>query len=595
MIWDKYSDYLLYAITLIITLMISSNTNIFFQMITIDSIFSSTHFIKQYIDYRVTDSQIINESIPLYKHPILDRYIYYALSMLSYSTFCNFFWIKLIKLVYYGIIFTSIPTILNDILRTNLFNRIRKKKEHIIKIIISKQLGAIIEMSSNTYLDKQINVDHNELMILFDDYNSTLHHCLDIIKNLSIVLVTMYVKKYSTNFYYKMLKYVYSYKTGNELISFNDRTAKKRLTTIIEHKQWKDLLDPNMYKAIIHLYQLNECQDDFFTKLIQSFYYILGKTLTIWTISSFLNHILSVPILSIFMLFYRDNVFDCVMIKKILIILCGTLYGVYISNYLVTSIICQFGYNLIFNNLIYIILKYIKNETIKKLTDLNTTNADYILPILSTTGFVIIYGHLLSTNTLIVIGFDIIRNVIINTDKKRTVMYCTLLGTACLSNFNTFHIIHNAMIIYIMAAFLDYETTRQLIRFIKKKISNLSNVFIIMTTNKLKSNNKNKVIFDIWKNYDLYPSINKKNTVKNNILINNIEINNLNNQHVTQIIKPEFTKNNIFELDDANFIDAISIDSSFYVPEQIIKNSLILESVTYDNDARSEIIENFCL
>ncbi len=246
MTWGRYGDYLLYGLVVILTLVMSHGNNLLFQMMSIDGIFNAIHFFKKFIDHKISEDDIIKEGDPIYQCSTLDRYIYYFISFISYTTLCNFFWIKWIRVIYYGFIFTMLPPILNSITQCSLFEQIRKKKEQIIKTIVSKQLTGLIEVISKTYLKKDIKIHHSELMPLFDNYTNTLNYSLDIFYNILLVFLTIYVKKYSTSFYYNMLKYIYNYKTGVELESFHEHTAKLRLTAIMEKRQWKELLNPNM-------------------------------------------------------------------------------------------------------------------------------------------------------------------------------------------------------------------------------------------------------------------------------------------------------------------------------------------------------------
>lgn len=627
MTWERYADYSLYGLVVILTLVMSHGGNLLFQMISIDGIFNAIHFFKKFIDHKVSEEEIMKKKDSIYQCSILDRYIYYFISFVLYNTLCNFFWIKWIRVIYYGFLLTMLPPILNRITQCSLFEQIRKKKEQMVKTIVSKQLTGLIESISKTYLKKDIKIHHSELLPLFDNYTNTLNYSIDIIYNILLVFLTIYVKKYSTSFYYNMLKYIYNYKTGVELESFNERMAKIKLTTIMEERKWKELLNPNMCKAIVHLYQLNNDEVTIFNEMMNSFYYSLGKMFAIWSVSSFFNQVLIGPIVSIFMIFYRnqrEHLINRENIEQLGVVVVSGIVGYFTGSFFLTSFICQFGYHLVFNNVVATIVKSAKKEAIEKFNQLNAINSGYIIPIITTSVFMSTLGFVFNYNAMIIMLMEAVRKIIVNNDHKRTMIYCILLFTGLMSSFNPIHILHNAIIIYIVMAIVDLYTSDKILLETKLIINRwhaeLINKKKMLTGSMIQyydefrdalkrwirnfnSPNYQKIRFEML-DTDLFPSVSQKvSCEKTKDDITRLG-NHLNDQQVINIIRPNAVEinNNLFMLGDDDFVEAISVGSNDRFCSNAVDESIVIDSIEpsatttieRDFDARTEVIEDYC-
>jgi hypothetical protein len=300
---------------IILTSILFTGDNLLFQSISIDSLYSAMFFIKHFIDDNLTESQIIDVSNSLYHGSVFDRYIYYGMIYSLYIIICNLLWIDDINILYYGLLLMTIPPIINKVLTSVLFDKIRERKEYLIKLIVSKQLSNLIKKSAFIYLDREIEINHKEILPILKSYSDTITYLQYVLKNTLIMLLVSYVKKYSTKFYYKMLKYVYNYKTGNTLESYNKESAKKMLSSIIDNKQWHELMKPNIYRAIFLLFQTNDDDTDFLKKIINNFNYKMITMFSIWTITSYTDMFFVAPLISTFFHFYKKT-YEETIIKK---------------------------------------------------------------------------------------------------------------------------------------------------------------------------------------------------------------------------------------------------------------------------------------
>jgi hypothetical protein len=453
--WSQILDWLIYVVTTLISLIKFKSHGFLFKMIGIDSVLSAVNFFKAFIENTdMTESVILKSSKKLYTSSIVERYVYYGCANIFYTTACNFFWLGDIKILYGGLIITCIPPILNKITNSNIFvKHVRKRKERMIKISASKQLVSLIKFSADSYLDKTVDIDHKELIPLFDNdnYETTLVYMWDMFQTSLLILVTCYIKRYSTTFYYKLTKYVYKYKTGNSLKSFNEETAKETLIKIIDNKKWSELFKPDIYKAVFHLYYSQEDQPDIFRKIIVKLNYKLGQVFAIWTISSLYKSILIAPVVTLILTFYKDR---RVSLKTAGSMIITSLIGWYSNNTFVTSLSCQFVEPLLFNKVVYTTGVYLVKETQIKIKELFIRNAEY--------------NTLISVSTLMMISFkllDIYRvkedqhiflistsvtpGIMCHNSIKKLIIFCLLILGGYSSSFNPIHIIHNSVVMYI--------------------------------------------------------------------------------------------------------------------------------------------------
>lgn len=505
------------------------DSNFLLLMMTIDSLFSAIHYFKAYLDSDLTYSQIIVESSAQYDYGLLDRYIYYILQYIFYILTCNTFWLKACKPLYYGTLISIIPPFLNIILKTGFFERIRKKKEEMVKVVASKQMASLVELSSKTYLHKEIKVHYEEILPLMNNYHATIGYFQDGLKNALLIMLLTYMKKYSSNIYYKTTKYIYKYKTGNMLQSFNTESAKKMLADIIDNKKWGQLVQPNVYRAIFQLYQIND-DNDMFKVLLVSFNHKTAKMFAIWTLSSFFKRFLVAPVISIFFHLYKQGIrFDFDNLMHFMFITSSFIIGEALNSYFMLSFLSQFAFACLYNNIAFTVYGYLVKEVYKVFCLLNETNKDYIVPTLSTGAFVMTYGYFINSQMLIVPLLHLIYILGLNNDFKKSFLYLGLLITGLISSFNPLHLSHNMIMFYVILAFMRPDIFSKLWLTVKDKIYKP----------------KNKIQYlDI----DEYPSLSSESLKETQSLCLPRENEHLNNQTVVRQCKSVFNPDSEDEL-----------------------------------------------
>ena len=544
----KYIKYIYYVLFIFLMKSLIPNSNLLVEMITLDGLYSSIHAITAYVSSEnkdMTESQIITME-PLYTSSALDRYIYYGLQYCTYKLLSWFFWIPdstSMSLLNYSIILTIIPPLLNIILKTELFNKIRKKKEAVIKTILSKQITNIIQFSSKTYLDKDIVIDYHEIIALFDSYDDTIVYMQYMVKNALIILVLNYVKMYSKTIYYKMIKYAYIYKTGEEIKSFNSITAKKALNEMVNKKRWSDLLNANIYNAILCLFQENIDKVEIFKKLRIKLRNKITKMTAIYTIASFLNSPVLIPLLSIGLYMFNDNnreltrknVFKCAIYYVMIP------YSFYTESYFLSNIICHFGWEFINNKVVKSIATYADDRTKHILSTVYEKNKEYNKFMILSLTHIIVYKQISLSSILLVMD-----------DVNKSNLYGMLLFVGFISKMNMIRLLCNTGIVYICWGYRDQigDELNKCIPTIKDIIlKNLKVKHHLGCINKIYSNKEKKVI-DIKSNYidniEEFPSDSYYSDEDED------------ESHIENI-KETKVNTSVFRLSQEDFIDAISV------------------------------------
>ena len=451
-------------------------------LFTHDGIFYALHYFFKYTNIDLTRSQIVDISSSLYKRGTIDRSIFYLIEYLFYNLVCTFLWINHSNILYYGMIILSLPYILNKILLSNIFQKIANIKEILIKKIIAKQICILIKLSSKVFLERNIKIKKTEILNLIKNYDND--YILDILKNALIIFLLMYVKKCSTTFYYKLTKIGYRYTTGNLLQSFNGESAKETLSEIIENRYWGEFLKPNIYKAILRLYQESKFNQerDYFKEFTVTFSLKLGKFFTIYSFSSFLNNIIIIPILSLFFLLWR-NVNKEKWIEVITIIL-SFVIGILTESIILTSILSVYSKILLYNPITISLLNYLIKKIKKIFIKIHFKNLNYFVQIISNLLFVFLLSIINSYFTLNISFYYIlllfIFYILINNENgSNGYIYSYFVVSGLISNFNIIHLIHNCLVlivvICIMPEYYDFNFYNTCAKFFKNKYKNYKN------------------------------------------------------------------------------------------------------------------------
>ena len=538
--------------------------NLLIKMFTLDSLFNAIYFIITFLNKNLTESQIIDNANNLYSNTILDRYIYYFILYVVYKVFCIFIWVPDCFPLYYAMVVSIIPPIINCILN-NYFQIIREKKELYVKIIISKILASILKFYSKIYLDKDVKIKHKEILCLFDDYWETVNYFIEVVKNIGIILALSYIKDYSISLYYGVIKYIYNYKTGNMLSSFNSESAKKYLISIIDDHKWIELKKPNTYKAILHLYQINSDKSEIFKKIITNINITIIKMLTAWTISSLIGNVYIIPLISFCMLCYKKLVkkYESNFLGEIIMILIACLTNYCYNNYFLIGLITFFGASLCFNKMTFIMIKIFTKSIKNKMCKVVVRNKNLNLAYIVTAIYPITIKIFNLKDYYLLLGLNMVINMILSNETKKHIIITLLLLTTKVSDFNIYHIFFNTFVLYIVVGTTSIDEYFSIHYFVNGVAQNIPTAKFIIIYKKYLETTKNK----LWnfKKY-IYYTLFKKNKLNDELIFELMDQDRfpsvLIEQNKNKYIDDSLSFDDIFSQPEETFIQGISIDDS---------------------------------
>lgn len=367
---------------------ITPGYDLFIKMITLDSSWSAITFLTNYYNNDITESQIINKSSSLYSGSLTDRYICYISLYLLHTIICIFFQLSIFHPLYWCSLFLTIPSILNKILTSSQYGMIKTKKEYYIKIICAKLFATGIKKISKIYLHEKIKIKYTELMPFITNYKDAVNYITEILKNVAIILIIGLIRRNCKTLYYRMTKYLYIYKSGESLTTFNNKTSTELLHTTIKQRQWNEFLKPNIYGALIYLFN-NQQNTGNLDRILIRYNYNIVKFFTLWTIASLIDYTVIIPIISSLILFYKIP-FNW---TDIIIKLCITIIGYLSGSIILTCFLCEFGKTIITNKLTIKLFNKIKKNikfinkqqyiiTFFKLLIVGLINNNWYLPLL---------------------------------------------------------------------------------------------------------------------------------------------------------------------------------------------------------------------
>jgi len=575
------------------------------KIISIDGLFNTIHFLKTYLNKNMTDSQIVKESYSLYNNSSLDRYIYYFIIYIVSKIINNIFWINDISIYHLIYEILIIPNILNKIINSEQFKLIKNKKEEIIKKIISKQFALGINYIAKTYLEKEVKVKYKDILPLLNNYQEGLEYILEAFKNSMIMLLLDYLKSYSPKFYYKISKYIYNYKTGENLIPINTESSKQLLLDIIDNKQWIDIIKPNSCRSILFLYKINSNNTDFIKFTIDVLNYKLIKMCACWTIASFFSITIISPIVSILLLLYKnENIIKRrqELLNRLSVFIISIIIALNSNNYPLISFISEFGHGILYNKLSMSVYKMIKKKIIKQIEYIYYNNEISIIPLIGYIIYITIIKNITSYNITKYLIPNLVLIILNTINKKQMYLLISLIITGIFSNYDIIHLTIISIIYYFIISFMDLTITNkisqiniicnEMLLFIKNEINKQSIKDIrninFEKINQIKERINNKIVV-IWYYY-IINRINKiNNIVSKEDYLNNqeiVKIYNENSSNSSKIID-KYIDDEIFKLPLDNFIDEISIN------DDLSSNIYLNSTENLVKRKKIEIIDNY--
>lgn len=423
--------------------------------ISMDSIFSSINFINLFItnDNQLSRKKFMKDLNKLYDISLVNRYLYYLTLQIIYFITCNLFWKKSLPVLYYLLVITICPVIMNYIVRNYLLNIveiINKEEKRFFRYILCKQISNVINTISVLCIEKDPELNYTELLFLIDDYNVVYKLVITFLKNFLIISAIHYAKINTKKVYGNILSYLYTYQTGNVIETIDLKGAKQRFINIIEERSWKKLLNADTLQSIIYIYTLQEPnRENFLDIYITKFNYMLLKMISIWSIGNFINKIYIIPLLSIFLAIYKKPFNNILEQKNTIIFRLMVLIVSFLTknNYFVISFLCEFGYFILINKIVFISIQYIYDR-IKRLLNICISYNEYNYMLISMLVSIGLIDIIFIEPKFIHYFIDCSVMIVYFRNKRKSVVITMYMFFGYFSNYNILHQLYIVMVIY---------------------------------------------------------------------------------------------------------------------------------------------------
>lgn len=430
-IWNN----VVYFVTTTIASYMICDQNLLISLISIDSLLSATKFMTETLTFTKKQG---NDTNSFFTSSIIDRYILYGLIYVFYNTFMIFWWLD--DLFIMKLLLMHTPLII-DYALLKYFLMINTTRLTLTKKIIAKMVAKIIKYFSKIYLDKIVSIKHDEILPLIIDYEKVIDYILNILKNMLIIMLLNYIKSYSSTLYFSIKK-IYHYKTSEILNSFVSKDhSRELLINIINTRNWKELLKPNTFKAIMHVYQMSQ-NNITVSDIIIHINLNMTKFFTLWTIGSFVNINAIIPLISILILLVRYIGYNCFSRKNIIVnFIILVVSMIFPGDMMYISFMCAFGADLFLNSFTKITSYVVYKKIVKKL---KMVNIYYLYEWVIIFLYMIIYKN----DGIMLLG--------IKNGFTAISIHCIVLYTSTyISGFNIYHIMFNTIVLFICDKLCD--------------------------------------------------------------------------------------------------------------------------------------------
>jgi hypothetical protein len=209
---------------------------------------------------------------------------------------------------------------------------------------------------------------------------------------------------------------------------------------------------------MLKVYELNVSEIDILSVINDEINFMLVKIFSIWTISSLLDSIYFVPLLSssliLYNKYYRKGEWRDIVIMGMVGLLCMVC-----DSYFLISFLCQCLPKLLFNDLTFKIYKKSKKYLGSRINDLMALYYDEkFINMVSFIGYMginklLIGSHkilIFETNNILVLTNAILNVLVIKGDNKLSMINILIIFTSFKSNFNIWHVIFNTIITFLI-------------------------------------------------------------------------------------------------------------------------------------------------
>lgn len=412
--------YLLLVMMNIFIMYLCANINLFTALITIDGASTMIDFVKNHSDKKLSDSQVIKINGNMYKAGTIERYTYYMGTSMIYLFLTNLVFNCDLIIMRYIIGITLLPTIFNNIIcgcLDPLFDKIIKERNDLIKKIFCTQTANIIMQLKKMYFGNSTVIDKQEIILALENLENIKTELLTFGKKFVLVAVLIYLRN-SYMIPYKFIKWILvKFVYGENIRQMTYEEAKELFERVINNKQYDQITKPMFIQSMIYLFNIRGETGGFkkylkkFTYKITAMFALLATgslspilfgdesytMIIILSLSTVLIFTRKIPLGKNIVLSYlfknknNNNILKYLDDRTIISTILTALIGIHSNNAFLLSFVNQFSGILLFNILMFNLIKVIYVNTYSKITSFISDMHSNNLTIIKYMSIVIMY------------------------------------------------------------------------------------------------------------------------------------------------------------------------------------------------------------
>lgn len=199
-----------------------------------------------------------------HSHDMVNRYLYYALVAATATIINILTWGQLHAWLYWGIMMTTVPPVLNILLHTRawgyIYSFVIDPLTKLFRFLLCSCVAYIINLISELSFDKHPGVSQSEIALTIQDKD--LNHLVMFVKVFVITTILHYLEH--RNIYYSRVFHML-YKYGS-LMDIKSTSAisdpypdvvdpKQKIIMVLLHRKWDYFNNPDVLKLLIRIYE----------------------------------------------------------------------------------------------------------------------------------------------------------------------------------------------------------------------------------------------------------------------------------------------------------------------------------------------------
>jgi hypothetical protein len=225
-------------------------------LLTVDGVYSAVDFCKKHTDKKLSESQVINTNCNLYKVGMLERYAYYGGSFITYTFLSTFVFNCDITIMKYAVGLSLLPVLFNNMVCGffgKFFDKIIKERNDLVKKICCTQTANIIMQLKKIYFGNSTQINKQEIISALENLENIKSELWIFGKRFILVSFLIYLRN-EYRVPYKFIKWtIVKFIYGEDIKQTTIEDARLLFEDVINNKKYDQITKPMFIQAMIYL------------------------------------------------------------------------------------------------------------------------------------------------------------------------------------------------------------------------------------------------------------------------------------------------------------------------------------------------------